>query len=65
MSILGKGLDLSWKVLDVQEDLLKTFKGYDLSSPVFLVFNYKRVHVCLCTCMYVSMLDKDVHKRKE
>ena len=38
-------------VLDVQEDLLKTDEEFELLPLVFLVFNYKR----LCVCVSVSV----------
>lgn len=68
MSILNKGLGSSWKILDVQEDVLKTYKEFELFSIVFLVF----INVCVCVCvrtcicvhMYISY-GKDVHKRKK
>lgn len=39
MSIWGKGLGLSQKVLDVQEDLFKACEEFELLPLVFLVFN--------------------------
>lgn len=47
----GKGRGLSWQVLGVREDLLKTCKDYELSSPVFLVFNYR----CTCVCVHMGV----------
>lgn len=50
ISILGKGLDLSWKVFGVQEDLLKTCKEFELLPLVVLS---STINVCVFACTHV------------
>lgn len=64
ISILGKGLGLSWKVLGIQ-DLLKACREFELLPPVVLVFNSKCMCICMHTSMYMDILVEDVHKRKK
>lgn len=60
MSILNKGLGSSWKILDVQEDVLKTYKEFELFSIVFLVF----INVCVCACEHAYVCTCIYHMEK-